>query len=149
MKNAKEMMVKIEKEKGLDSNSEGRDGVATDKKAVKVAREIGKLLVIVFGGKGDILNVWTEEVVRGRNALVKKLKEENKDLKEGKKMPRVWSGAKATGFMFDVADAVEASKIVKDRLIWDRRRRTVAMFEQSRTKQIESRMVVAPIGPRG
>ncbi|KAF8426900.1 hypothetical protein EV426DRAFT_425172 [Tirmania nivea] len=36
-------------------------GVAQDKEAVRVAGEVGRLLVTVFGRKGDILNVWAEE----------------------------------------------------------------------------------------
>ncbi|KAF8426765.1 hypothetical protein EV426DRAFT_572650 [Tirmania nivea] len=46
-------------------------------------------------------------IARGRNVLVKKLKEENKVLKGGKRMPRIWGEAKVTRFTFNVADTAE------------------------------------------
>ncbi|KAF8415233.1 hypothetical protein EV426DRAFT_630171, partial [Tirmania nivea] len=136
--------------------------VSQDIEAIKVAREVGKLLVVVFGCKGDILNVWAEEgksvkmiapavpitIARGRYALAQKLREENKDLKGGKRMPKLWGGAKVTGFTFDAADAAEASKLIKKGLIWDGKMRKVAIFEQA-TEQAASKIVATPVGPRG
>ncbi|KAF8422186.1 hypothetical protein EV426DRAFT_606304, partial [Tirmania nivea] len=146
--------------------------VSQDIEAIKVAGEVGKLLVAVFGCKGDILNVWAEEgksvkmiapavlitIARGRYALAQKLREENKDLKGGKRMPKLWGGAKVTGFTFDAADAAEASKLIKKGLIWDGKKRKVAIFEQGRSgqetsktaiEQAANKTVATPVGPRG
>ncbi|KAF8418272.1 hypothetical protein EV426DRAFT_679732 [Tirmania nivea] len=131
-----------------------------DIEAIKVAREVGKLLVVVFEYKGDILNVWAEEgksvkmiapavpsmiITRGRYTLAQKLREENNDLKGGKRMPKHWGGAKVTGFTFDVADVAEASKLIKQGLIWDRRMRKVAIFEQGRSGQEMSKTVIEQV----
>lgn len=74
-------------------------------------------------------------VAKDRKALAEKLREENKGLKGGKRMPKAWGAVKATGFTFDAAHAEEAASLVKNGIIWDRKSRKVAMFEQGRAVQ--------------
>ncbi|RPB21967.1 hypothetical protein L211DRAFT_850950 [Terfezia boudieri ATCC MYA-4762] len=110
---------------------------------LKVAGEVGRMLVQVFGCSGEILNVWVEEgttvrmialvvpmtVARGRKALAEKLREENKDIRRAKRMPKAWGGAKVMGFIFDAADSTEVIRLVKTGIMWDGKRRKVVMFE--------------------
>ncbi|KAF8425268.1 hypothetical protein EV426DRAFT_708895 [Tirmania nivea] len=70
---------------------------------VRVAGEVERALVQVYGRSGKILNVWAEgemtikmlapaipmTIARGRKALAEKLRQENKDLVGGKRMPKV------------------------------------------------------------
>ncbi|KAF8433081.1 hypothetical protein BGX38DRAFT_1276338 [Terfezia claveryi] len=76
--------------------------VAQEIDPLKVAEEVGRMLVQAFGRSGEILNVWVEEgtavrmitpavpmtVARGRRGLAEKLREENKDMKGAKRMPK-------------------------------------------------------------
>ncbi|RPB18350.1 hypothetical protein L211DRAFT_854208, partial [Terfezia boudieri ATCC MYA-4762] len=96
--------------------------VAQEMDPLKVAREVGRMLVQAFGRTEEMLNVWVGEgssvkmivptapmvAARDRKSLALKLREENKDMVGGKRMPKAWGGARVTGFTFDAADTTEA-----------------------------------------
>ncbi|RPB18830.1 hypothetical protein L211DRAFT_853751 [Terfezia boudieri ATCC MYA-4762] len=123
--------------------------VAQDIDPLKVAWEVGRMLIQVFGHTEGMLNVWVEEgsavrliapsvpmpVARDRKALAEKLRSENKDIKGGKRMPKAWGEARVTSFMFDAADAAEAAMLVKTGIMWDGKRRKVALFEKGGASQ--------------
>ncbi|RPB27053.1 hypothetical protein L211DRAFT_846604 [Terfezia boudieri ATCC MYA-4762] len=136
--------------------------VAQDIDPLKVAREVEIMLIQVFGRTGVILNVWVEEGVavrlivpsvpmpaaRDRRALAEKLRGENKNIKGGKRMPKAWGEARVTGFTFDAADAAEATMLVKTGIMWDGKRRKVALFGQGEASQEAFRKEGTPLGPR-
>ncbi|KAF8426090.1 hypothetical protein EV426DRAFT_710575 [Tirmania nivea] len=98
--------------------------VAQDIDPIKVAGEVGKMLVQVFGRTGDILNVWVEgglsvkmiapsvplTVGRDRKALAEKLKEENNNMKGAKRMPKVSEEWDYVGWEEEKGSSVRARK---------------------------------------
>ena len=68
-----------------------------------VAGVLGRQLVVVIGKTKDLMNVWPEEerfkmlvpdtpMVKplGRKAIRQKLREENNEIKNGKRFPKYW-----------------------------------------------------------
>ncbi|RPB19779.1 hypothetical protein L211DRAFT_852895 [Terfezia boudieri ATCC MYA-4762] len=118
--------------------------VKEDADPLRVVGEVGKALIGVFGRTEEILNIWVEDpksvqllvpsaplmVPRGRKALGEKIKEENKDLRMARRLPKLWGSAKVTEFIFDVADSEEAKRIIKSGLMWEGQRRKVSYFER-------------------
>ncbi|RPB18748.1 hypothetical protein L211DRAFT_853829 [Terfezia boudieri ATCC MYA-4762] len=139
--------------------------VAQDVDPLKVVGEVGRLLIQVFGRTDEMLNVWVEEgssvkmialsapmtTARDRKALARKLREENKDIRGGKRMPKPWGGARVTGFTFDTDNVAEAVRLVKTGIMWDGKRRKVALFDQGKATLDSNKATatVIPTGPRG
>ena len=111
--------------------------------ALVVAGVLGRQLVTVIGRTGDLLNVWPEEetykllvpdspIVKllGRKAIGKKLREENKDIKNGKRYPKYWGQAKVMGFICDVIGAAEAERLVKNGIKWEGKTRRVLVLRK-------------------
>ena len=108
-----------------------------------VAGVLGRQLVGVIGRIGDLMNVWPEEetykllvpdalMVKPlvRKAIREKLREENKDIKNGKRYLKYWGQAKVTEFIFDVVGAAEAERLVKNGIKWEGKTRRVSVLKK-------------------
>jgi len=103
-------------------------------------------LTAVFGAKGDMLNAWMADektmrmlmpaapskTARGRRDIRKKLREENKYMKMGNRIPKVWGGARTTGLTFDAADYAEAKRLVEKGVMWEGARRQVQIMDTNK-----------------
>ena len=87
-------------------------------------------LVAIIGKTEDLMNMWREEETfkmlvpdalivtpLGRKAIGQKLREENKEIKSGKRYLKYWEQAKITGFIFNVIGASEAEKLVQNGIL--------------------------------
>ena len=89
------------------------------------------------------MNVWPEEDTYkllvpdapmakplGRKAISQKLREENRDIKNGKRFPKYWGQANVTGFIFDVIGAAEAEGLVKNGIKWEEKTTRVSVWSK-------------------
>lgn len=111
--------------------------------AAVVAGVLGRQLVVVIGRTEDLMNIWPEKdtykllvsdtpmvKLLGRKAIGQKLREENGDMKNRKRFPKYWRQAKVTGFIFDVIEAAEAERLVKNGIKWEGKTRTVSVLRK-------------------
>ena len=111
----------------------------------------------VIGKTSDLMNVWPEEDIfkmlvpdapmvklLGRKAISQKLRDENKEIKNGKRFPKYWGQAKVTGFIFDVIESTEAERLVKKGIRWEEKTRRVSVLRRGEMEKTPS----APTAPR-
>ena len=102
-------------------------------------------MVAVIGKTRDLINVWLEQetfkllaldasMVKplGRKAIGQKVREENKEIKNGKRYAKYWGQAEITDFNFDVIGAAEAERLVKNRIKWKGKTRRVSVLRKGK-----------------
>ena len=119
-----------------------------------VAEILGRQLVVIIGKTGDLMNVWLEEEtfkmlvpdtpmvkLLERKAIGQKLRKENKNIKNGKSFPKYWGQAKVTEFMFDVIEAAEAERLVKNGIKWEGKTKRVSVLRKG---ELEKKKTIPP-----
>lgn len=104
---------------------------------------LGRQLVAVIEKTRDVMNVWLGEktfkmlapdipMVKSleRKAIGKKLREENKEIRNGKRYPKYWEQSKVTEFIFNIVEVAEAESLVKNGIKWQGKPITVSVLRK-------------------
>ena len=61
------------------------------------------------------------------------MREENKDIKDGKRFLKYWGQSKVTGFIFDLIGVAEAERLMKQGIRWEGKARRVSVLRKGET----------------